>query len=526
MLARTFLPAESPALSIATAGGDPPINRPMITLSIMTATVMIALDTTIANVALPHMQGSVSASADQITWVLTSYIVAGAIFTPLTGWLTGRYGRKLVFLVAVGGFTLTSALCGVANSLAELVLFRLLQGAFGAALLPMSQAVLLDINPPEKHGQAMAVWGMGAMLGPIMGPALGGWLTENLSWRWCFLINVPFGVMTMAGIFFFIHSEKKRLQMRLDFFGFAALGLGLGALQLMLDTGQIKDWFNSPVIWAEAVIGALAFTVVAIHTATTEQSFLPKALFRDRNFVFALVFGFILGLLVYATMALLPQLAQVLLEYPVWTTGLVMAPRGVGTLLSMFIVGRMVGRMDIRLILLTGLTLSAIASWQMSHFALNMTPQTMAFSGFLQGIGTGLLFVPLSTAAFSTLPRQWRADGAGVYTLTRNIGASVGIATLQALQINKSITVHSDLSEKVLPGGPQLSGLPIDLSTVGGISEIDHEVARQAAMVAYVNVFHLMTLICLLAVPLLLMVRSPKAREQVPKDAEPHLAVE
>jgi MFS transporter, DHA2 family, multidrug resistance protein len=507
---------------LSTATAAPAINRPMITLSIMTATVMIALDTTIANVALPHMQGSVSASADQITWVLTSYIVAGAIFTPLTGWLTGRFGRKLVFLVAVGGFTVTSALCGIASSLAELVLFRLLQGAFGAALLPMSQAVLLDINPPEKHGQAMAVWGMGAMLGPIMGPALGGWLTENLSWRWCFLINVPFGALTMAGVFLFIHSERDRPRVRLDFFGFAALSLGIGALQLMLDTGQLKDWFNSPVIWAEAIIGGLAFVVVAIHTMTTEQSFLPRALFRDRNFVFALVFGAVLGLLVYATMALLPQLAQVLLGYPVWTTGLVMAPRGIGTLLSMFVVGRLVGRMDLRLILLVGLSLCAIASWQMSHFALNMTPSTMAISGFLQGVGTGMLFVPLSTAAFSTLAPRWRADGAGVYTLTRNIGASVGIATLQAMQIGKTIAFHADLTERVIPGAPQLSALPLDLSTVSGLSTLDAEVLRQAAMIAYVNVFHLMTMICLFAAPLLLMVRPSRAKA----DAEPQLAAE
>ena len=511
-------------MSTVTAGRDLPINRPMITLSIMTATVMIALDTTIANVALPHMQGSVSASADQITWVLTSYIVAGAIFTPMTGWLTGRFGRKWVFLVAVGGFTFTSALCGIATSLAELVVFRLLQGAFGAALLPMSQAVLLDINPPEKHGQAMAVWGMGAMLGPIMGPALGGWLTENLSWRWCFLINVPFGLLTMVGIFMFIHGERHKVQLKLDFFGFAALSIGIAALQLMLDTGQLKDWFNSPEIWIEAVIAAIAFCVVAIHTVTSEQSFLPRALFKDSNFVFSLFFGFILGVLVYATMALLPQLAQVLLDYPVWTTGLVMAPRGLGTLLAMFFVGRLVGKMDLRLILLIGLTLAAVASWQMSQFALTMSPENMAVSGFIQGMGTGMLFVPLSVAAFSTLPAKWRADGAGVYTLVRNLGASVGIAVLQGMQISKGITVHSALTEKVVPGTPQLSGFPLDLSTPAGLSVLNAEVTRQASMVAYVNVFHLMTLICLVAAPLLLLMRTPK-RDAAAPDPK-HLAVE
>ena len=502
---------------------SPTLNRPMITLSIMTATVMIALDTTIANVALPHMQGSVSASADQITWVLTSYIVAGAIFTPMTGWLTGRFGRKWVFLIAVGGFTFTSALCGIANSLIELVIFRLLQGAFGAALLPMSQAVLLDINPKEKHGQAMAVWGMGAMLGPIMGPALGGWLTENLSWRWCFLINVPFGILTMAGIFFFIHGERDKSQMKLDFFGFAALSIGIAALQLMLDTGQLKDWFNSPEIWIEAIIAGLAFAVVAIHTITTEQSFLPRALFADRNFIFSLLFGFILGVLVYATMALLPQLAQVLLDYPVWTTGLVMAPRGLGTLLSMFLVGRLVGKLDIRVILLIGLSLSGVASWQMSQFALTMSPENMAVSGFIQGMGTGLLFVPLSVAAFSTLPTRWRTDGAGVYTLVRNLGASVGIAVLQGMQISKGITIHSALAEKVDPNAPQFYNFPLDLSSTQGLAEFNGEVSRQASMVAYVNVFHLMTIICMIAAPLLFLMQAPK-RAEAPDPQ--HLAVE
>ncbi|MEO6378725.1 MAG: DHA2 family efflux MFS transporter permease subunit, partial [Caulobacteraceae bacterium] len=426
---------------------SPTINRPMITLSIMTATVMIALDTTIANVALPHMQGSVSASADQITWVLTSYIVAAAIFTPLTGWVTGRFGRKTVFMTAIAGFTLASALCGVANSLIELVLFRLLQGAFGAMLLPLSQAVLLDINPKERHGQAMAVWGMGAMLGPIMGPALGGWLTENLNWRWCFYITVPFGVLALAGVFFFIHGERDTGAPRLDLFGFAMLSLALGAFQLMVDRGQIQDWFSSSEIWIELGVATLALAVFVIHNWTAKNPFVPHALLKDRNFITANAFGALLGLLVYATMALLPQLAEVLLNYPVVTTGFVMAPRGFGTLVSMFLVGRMIGKMDIRLILLIGLTISAFAMWQMSRFTLDMSPNAIAIAGIVQGVGTGLLFVPLSTVAFSTIDVRYRTDGAGVYTLVRNIGSSIGISIMQSLQIQNTAIVHAGIVE-------------------------------------------------------------------------------
>jgi DHA2 family multidrug resistance protein len=497
------------------------LNRPMITLSIMTATGMIALDTTIANVALPHMQGSVSASADQITWVLTSYIVAAAVFTPLTGWLTGRFGRKMVFMAAIAGFTVASALCGIAGNLAELVLFRLLQGAFGAAMLPLSQSTLLDINPPEKHGQAMAVWGMGAMLGPIMGPVLGGWLTENLDWRWCFYINLPFGLLALAGVWFFIHGERHAEPQRLDFFGFGALTLGIGALQLMLDRGQIQDWFASPEIWIEAILAALGFACLAIHTYTAERPFLPRALFKDANFLSSLMFGFLLGILIYATMALLPQMTQVLFGYPVLTTGLVMAPRGLGTLVSMFIVGRMVGKMDVRLILLIGFAVSAASVWSMSHFALNMGPQSLVVAGFFQGVGTGLLFVPLTTAAFSTLDRKWRTDGAGLYTLVRNIGASVGISAMQALQINKTTAVHASLVEHATASSQGMIGSGVDFGSVPDLAGLDAEITRQAAMVAYINVFYLMTLLCLAAMPLLLVLRTAKKPA-----ADLHLAVE
>ena len=308
-----------------------PHNTGLITFGTMLATIMQALDTTIANVALPHMQGSLSASQDEITWVLTSYIVAAAIVIPLTGWLSARFGRKRVFLVSVAGFTIASALCGIAATLPQMVLFRLLQGVCGAGLVPLSQAVLLDINPPERHGQAMAVWGTGVTAGPILGPVLGGWLTDQYDWRWVFYINLPFGLLAFLGILLFIREPRPGPARSFDFLGFAALSLGLGSLQLLLDRGEVKDWFGSTEIWIEAILGGLGFYLFIIQTATAEHPYLNRALFKDRNFLTGNIFIFIVGVVLFATLALLPPIFQGLMNYPVVTTGLVMAPRGLGS---------------------------------------------------------------------------------------------------------------------------------------------------------------------------------------------------
>ncbi|MFI4928011.1 MAG: DHA2 family efflux MFS transporter permease subunit, partial [Burkholderiales bacterium] len=313
-------------------------HRGMITIAIMLATIMQALDTTIANVALPHMQGSLQASQDQITWVLTSYIVAAAIALPLTGWLCSRYGRRMVFVVSVIGFTAASALCGISTSLGGIVLARLLQGVFGAALVPLSQAVLLDINPPQKVGQAMAIWGAGIMVGPILGPMLGGWLTENLDWRWVFFINVPVGAFALYGILRYL-PENRPPAGRLDMFGFVALSLGIGLLQLFLDRGEQQDWFDSWEIKLEAAGALVAFAFLAVHTATVHgASFVDRALLKDRNFVTGCFFGFIVGMVLYGTMALLPLFLQGLMGYPVVYTGVITAPRGIGTMIAMIVV--------------------------------------------------------------------------------------------------------------------------------------------------------------------------------------------
>jgi DHA2 family multidrug resistance protein len=492
-------------------------DRLLITASIMLATVMTSLDTTIANVALPHMAGSVSASADQITWVLTSYIVAAAIMTPMTGWLAGRFGRKQVFMISIIGFTLASALCGAATSLGQIVLFRLLQGMFGAALIPLSQAVLLDIYPPEEHGSAMAIWGMGAILGPIIGPALGGWLTENFSWRWVFYINLPLGALALAGVVSFIHERKNAAKTPFDFMGFFFLSVAIGAFQLCLDRGSDEDWFGSTEIWIEAVVAGVALCLFLFHTVTAARPFLPRGLARDSNFVMATIFGFFFGLILFATMALLPPMMETLLGYPVVTTGLVLAPRGIGTLISMFLVGQLINRLDVRLIIMAGLIVSAASLAMMTGYSLQMGAHTVIISGVVQGLGMGLIFVPLSTLAFATLDPALRADGAGVFTLVRNLGSSLGISVMQALLSQNTQMVHARLMEHLRPDNPLVRrpwlAQGFSLSDPVGLAALNNEVTRQSSMVAYLDDFRLMFIVTLLLLPTLLLMRAPRRIE-------------
>ena len=495
----------------------PVANRGMITASIMLATIMQGVDNTIANVALPHIQGSLSAAQDQIAWVLTSYIVAVAIMTPLTGWLAGRLGIKYVFLISVAGFTLASALCGSATSLTQLVIYRLLQGACGAGLVPLSQSVLMQINPPERHGQAIAIWGMGVMLGPIFGPMLGGWLTQDYSWRWIFYINLPVGVIASLGILIFIRETRHTHREAFDFFGFVTLSIAVGALQMMLDRGELKDWFNSTEIWVEALLSGVFFYLFIIHTATArDRSFINLDLLKSPNFMAGTVLMFFVGGILSGTLALLPTMLQSLMNYPVFTTGLVTAPRGIGTMVAMFVVGRMINRVDNRLIILTGFLLTVLSLWQMTGFSLQMGMAPVVVSGVLQGFGLGCTFVPLNTLALSNLPRHILTQGTAMRSLMRNLGGSIGISVLEALLIQNTQIVHSRLIEHLRPDNPlaqaPLLAAPFSLTTPSGIAALNAEVTRQAAMVAYINDYALMMMIVLLLIPLLLLVRRARPR--------------
>ncbi len=479
----------------------------LISLSVMLATTMQSLDTTIANVALPHMQGSVAATQEQMTWVLTSYIVAVAIMTPLTGWLAGRFGRKHVFLASIAGFTIASVLCGLAQSLPQIVLFRLLQGLSGAALVPLSQAILLDINPPERHARAMSLWVMGVTVGPILGPALGAWLTDNYSWRWVFYINVPIGILSFIGLSSFL-SETPRRRGAFDFIGFTSLAIGIGALQLMLDRGQLKDWFSSPEICLEALTAGIALYLFAAHSATAREPFVNFKIFKDRNFLIGSLFITVVGVVLFATLALMPPMLQDLLDYPVMTAGLLTAPRGLGTLAAMLMIGRLLRVMDARWVIALGLVVTSISLWQMCGFYIGMDDGLVAWSGFIQGIGMGLTYVPLATVAFATLAPHFRNEGTAVFNLLRNIGSSAGIAAVQAIFIRNVQIMHARLAEHITPFGEHGERLG-DLGNAAALSAMNGRVTQQATMIAYNNDFKLMLVLCLLAIPLAFIFRKP-----------------
>ena len=487
-------------------------NRAAITLCVILATLMQALDTTIANVALPYMQGSVSASQDQIDWVLTSYIVAAAIMMPPTGFLAGRFGLKRLFLVSVAGFTIASMLCGMAQSLVQIVLFRVLQGLFGAALVPLSQTTLLNINPKERQGSAMALWGVAVMAGPVLGPVLGGWLTSTYGWRFVFYINLPIGIIAFLGMSSFLHETPRNAAAKLDWFGFGTLSLAIGAMQVMLDRGEELDWFGSGEIVTEAIIAASAFYLFMAHTFTAREPFVRPSLFRDRNFVAGLLFIAIVGLTYYASLALQPPYLQDLMNYPIVSAGLVMGPRGVGTMAAMMAVGKLIGRVDTRYLLGTGLGLTAWSFYAMTGWTPDVSQTTIIVVGVIQGVGLGFIFVPLSVVTLSTLTPELRAEGAGLYSLSRNIGSSVGISVVNSLLTQNTQVNHAAIAQRVTAVNRMFEDSVIarfwDPVTATGRAALDAVVTRQAAIIAYIDDYQLLMIATLAVVPLLVVFKK------------------
>ncbi|HET7804181.1 MAG TPA: DHA2 family efflux MFS transporter permease subunit [Pseudolabrys sp.] len=504
------------------ASMDPKLRRILITVCTMTATVMQALDTTIANVALPYMQGSLSASLDQINWVLTSYIVAAAIMTAPIGWLADRFGRKKLFAICVGGFTVASLLCALAQNIEQIVLFRLMQGMAGAALVPLSQAVLLDAYSAEERGQAMAIWGVGVMLGPIMGPTLGAWLTDNYSWHWVFLINLPIGVITVLGLLMFMEETQKQEHLRFDWFGFVALAVGIGSLQLLLDRGEQVGWFDSNEIWIEAIISVAGFYYFFAHSLTTSEPFVRFEMFRDRNFVSGCIFMVVIGVVLFGTMALVTPFMQNLLGYPIQTAGLLLGSRGVGTLLTMMVAPRLMRMVQPRYLILCGLLLAGGTLYVMTGFSLDVTQTMIVATSVVQGVGLGLLFVPISTVAFATLPHHLRTSATAITTLTRNIGSSIGISMVIANLTSKTTEMHARLTEQVTPFNDALQ-MPdvtanLNVHSDTGRAILDLIVTKQAAMLAYLNDFKLLMILTLAVIPLILIIgtvrRTPDTKAE------------
>ncbi|MBS0563283.1 MAG: DHA2 family efflux MFS transporter permease subunit [Proteobacteria bacterium] len=489
--------------------GQPVPHRGLITLSIMLATIMQVLDTTIANVALPSMTGDLGASQDTVTWVLTSYIVASAVMTPVTGWLSDRIGKRELFLVSVVGFVAMSVACGLAWNLSSMVTFRLLQGLCGAAIVPLSQTFLLDINPPEKFGQAMALWGAGIMVGPIIGPTLGGWLTESYNWRWVFLVNLPVGIAAFAGCVAYLPRSVLRVR-RFDFFGFFMLSLAIGGLQLILDRGAAVDWFSAYETWAYLFLFASGLWVFVFHTITARHPFLDPRMFLDRNFVTGLVFIFVVGIILLASLALLPPMLAGIFGYPEITVGLVMAPRGVGTMISMLVVGRLVRVVDPRILVSVGLLLTAASLWMMTGFSPQMDARLVVVSGVVQGLGLGQVFVPLSTIAFQTIDPKLRAEATSLFSLVRNIGSSIGISLVTVILTRNWQVSHSDLSAWINPFNPNLTAL-FPNPDQAQLGKLDGLVNQQALLIAYVNDFYMLMWVTLSALPLALLLSRPKA---------------
>jgi len=495
--------------------------RKLITAGIMLATVMGSLDTTVVNVSLPHMQGSLSASPEQITWVLTSYMVASAVMVPISGWLAMRIGMKFMLLTAVAGFTLTSVMCGIATSLPEMVIFRMLQGVMAAPLAPLAQAVLLNINPPERYGRAMALFTMGAMAAPVVGPVVGGYLTDDLSWRWCFYINLPVGIASMLLLWAFMPREAPKPR-QFDFLGFGALAVAVASFQLMMDRGPSQDWLASREICVEAVLAAVGLWVFVTHSLTAKHPLFDPALAKDRNFVATTIFTFFFSLVLFSSVALVPLLMQSVLGYPVLLAGIYSMPRGVLMMAVLQVMGRADTMLDRRLILAIGMGFIVFAFWRMSQFDLMMGPSTLISATLFQGVGQGVCSVALTTLAFATLNPALRAEASSLSNLMRFMGGSIGVALMQALTASSGQRAHAAFVTSITPGDPVvIAALPAQFSpdTVQGVLALNGEITRQAMMMAYLQDFRVMALLGLVTLPLLLLMRPP--RRSAIGDGEP-----
>jgi DHA2 family multidrug resistance protein len=507
----------------STPGPALPAARLMITLAVMSSTLIQVLDTTIVNVALPHMQGELGATTDQVSWVLTSYLVSSAICMPLTGFFSDVLGRKRYLLVCISGFVVASALCGLSQNIAEIVAFRLLQGVFGAGLVPLSQAIMSDAYPKEERGKAMAIWGMGVMVGPVLGPTLGGWLTEVASWRWTFYVNVPVGAMSFFLASQFVPDTKRR-ERRMDWTGFILMGIGIAGLQYLLDRGNQQDWFGAQDIRLAAVLGVLGLSAFIVYSLKQgPRAVFDVRIFKDRNFAMSCLMMSALGLGMFGGLVVQPILLEGLLGYPIVTTGLVMAPRGLATAVAMMLVGRLVSVVDSRLLVGTGILISAAGSYAMTFYSLDVGMFSLIWPALLQGIGLGLIFVPLSTIAYATMERSRLAEAAGIYSLIRTIGAAVGISIITTVLTRQAQVIWNELGGHVTIYNNALIEylLPLQLSPNDpqGAAVVTQQIAQQAQMGATLDVFMLITWSFLLMLPLLLFFKPSGVVQQAPAAA-------
>jgi DHA2 family multidrug resistance protein len=498
--------------------------RIWITLAVMAATVMQVLDTTIVNVALPHMAGQLNATPDQISWVLTSYLVASGIFMPLTGYFTDRLGQRNFLLLSISGFVLASVLCGLSTNLTEIVLFRILQGVFGAALVPLSQSIMLRSYPQAERGKAMAIWGIGVMVGPILGPTLGGYLTDVLNWRWTFFINLPIGILSLLIAWKVIPNTERKAR-SMDWLGMTLLFVAIGGLQLVLDRGNQDDWFDSHNIQIATLLSVLGFLGFAYHGLTHRgDTLFDLRIFRDKNFTTSSLIIAAFGLGLYGMMVLQPMMLESLLGIPTFTTGLLMAPRAVASMLSMFVVGRLVNKVDPRILILIGITFSTLGTYGATHYNLDVDTWWLVWPVVVQGLGLGMVFVPLSTIAFSTLDPKHSAEASGIYSLLRTIGSSIGISIVAATLTRHTqmawnqVGAHIQLFNPALPA--YLAPLHLEAQDPQAAAILAQELSRQAQMIGFVDAFILIMWSFIAMAPMVFLLRKPKKIR-----AEPAVAV-
>lgn len=480
--------------------------RVMITFAVMTATIMQVLDTTIASVALPYMAGDLGASPDQISWVLTSYLVASAIVMPLTGYFTDKFGQREYLMFSIGLFVVASALCGLSANLPQIVSFRLLQGVAGAALVPLSQAIMVQVFPPDQRGKAMAIWGIGVMVGPILGPTIGGWITETINWRWTFYVNLPVGLLSFFIVGRFVPRLPRKHGRTMDWWGFTLLGLTIGGLQYVLDRGNQDNWFSSSTIVTAAVVSAIAFIFfVWLSFVPDRKPVFSLEIFKDRNFTLANGVMLLMGLGMFGAIFVQPLMLEQEMNYPVLTTGMALAPRGIASMIAMMVVGRIIGKVDIRAIILMGIVLSLVGSWGMTQYNLEISIWQIVWPLLFQGAGIGMIFVPLSTVAFSTLAPQFAAEAAGIYSLMRTVGSSIGISLVATL-----VSRHAQVAWNQLGGGvtienpltwQYLAPLHLQPDSPQGAAILGNVLREQANMLSYHDAFVLIFASFLLMIP-------------------------
>jgi MFS transporter, DHA2 family, multidrug resistance protein len=501
------------------------VNPWIVAIAVMFATFMEVLDTTVVNVSLPHIAGNLSATIDESTWVLTSYLVANAIVLPVTGWLARHFGRKRLLMTSVAGFTISSLLCGIAPTLPFLVAFRLLQGATGGAMQPLSQAVLLEAFPPHERGKAMGFWGLGIVVAPIIGPVIGGWLTDTYSWRWVFYINLPVGVVSliMTKLYVFDPSYLRQETGRIDYWGIGLLALWIGTLQLALDLGQERDWFSSVFISTLIFMSVGGFIAFLVRELTVREPVVDLRVFKVRSYSTGVFLMTTLGFVLYGSLVLLPIMLQTLLGYPSLQAGIAMAPRGLGSLIGMPLVGMLIGRFDARKMVAFGLIVGAGTLFWLGELNLNAGYWDIFWPQFFQGFGLSALFVPLTTISMDPIPRERMGNATSLFNLMRNLGGSIGIATTGTLLARKQQEYISLMGTHVTPYSPQAqswieslrqgfmaSGSDPATAAHRAYAAVFGAVQRQASMVSFVHVFRLLGIIFLLLLPLVLLMRRPR----------------